>query len=161
MAAMREAFRKRGYDNRDFKQGEIYLIRDEEIHFPDEKFTGRTKHNERPVVILTDHDINSDPTYPLILVAPLSHKLEWKREIDLEVGAPAEQVQQSSLVRLGLIQPVCKVDLHGPVGRLSSEKVDEMVALLIEMLGVDLQHDQVPSGQRGEENEKLLESDRA
>ncbi len=156
---MRAAFRRGGFDNRDFKQGEIYLVGDEEIHFPDEKFTGRTRHDDRPVVVVTNHPSSGDPTYPLVLVAPLSHRVEFKREVDLEVLASAEHVEQDSLIRLGLIQPVCKVDLRGPVARLSSGKVDEMLALVIEMLGVDLQQDQEDTATAGEEDETALEPD--
>ncbi|RKO65683.1 type II toxin-antitoxin system PemK/MazF family toxin [Desulfofundulus salinus] len=138
MYNLRAALKKAGIDNRRFEQGEIYLVGDEEVKIPDDKITNRTFHNTRPVVIVYNHPTNWDPLYPIIVAAPLSHEITRKRETDLEVFASEDGVECDCLLRLGLIQPFLKCDLHGPKGKLSERRIEQMLALLLHLLGVDM-----------------------
>ncbi|MGE5483700.1 MAG: type II toxin-antitoxin system PemK/MazF family toxin [Ignavibacteriales bacterium] len=140
MQSIEAQFKRLGIDRRSFRQGEIYIVKDKDVQIPDSKFTktGRVFHENRPVVIVYDHLYNSEPTYPLVVVAPLSHDTTRKRVCDLELFAARDGVDQDCLLRLGLIQPLCKVDLEGPAGRLDATTIDKMLALLVHLLGVSL-----------------------
>ncbi len=127
-----------GIETRAFEQGEIYIAEDSDVKIPDEKITGRTLHPNRPVVIVTNHDCNSDPFFPTILAAPLSHDVTKKRETDLEIFAATDGVSQDCLLRLGLTQPFLKIDLKGPRGKLPTERITQMLALYLHMLGVSM-----------------------
>jgi len=134
-----DALKAQGIDSRTFEQGAVYLASDSDVKIPDEKLTGRTLHEIRPVVIVSNHPSNRNPLYPTVLAAPLSHDTSRKRDTDLEVTAAEDNVDQDSLLRLGLIQPFLKVDLKGPVAQLSQQRVEQMLALLLHMLGVDME----------------------
>lgn len=139
MSSISNFFREKGIDTRAFEQGEVYIARDIEVKIPDEKLTGRTNHDKRPVVILYNHSTNSNPLYPIVVAAPLSHKITRKRESDLEVFAEKDGLEQDSLLRLGLAQPFLKIDLEGPVAKISDERIEQMLALLLHLLGVDME----------------------
>lgn len=123
----------------EFEQGQVYIAADEDVSIPDEKLSGRTVHPNRPVVVVTNHPSNEQPLYPTVLCAPLSHDISRKRDTDLVVTAEDDGVNQDSLLRLGLMQPFLKVDLKGPVATLSSDRIDQMLALILHMLGVDME----------------------
>jgi len=138
MSLLGDRLKKAGIDKRSFEQGEIYLAKDPDVKIPDSTLTGRTFHNKRPVVIVFSCVVNKEPLYPVVVAAPLSHDVSRKRAIDLEITAEGSGADSDSLLRLGLIQPFLKIDLEGPVGKLASQQVDQMVGLLIELSGVDL-----------------------
>lgn len=135
---LRELFKGNGIDNREFKQGQIFLAVDSEVKIPDEKFTGRTLHEERAVVILYNTSDNSNPLALTVLAAPLSSQTQYKREVDLLLYEE-DGVKRESLLRLGLTQPFCKIDLKGPVGTLTEEAIDRMIALQLHLMGVSLE----------------------
>lgn len=43
------------------------------------------------------------------------------------------------VLRLGLIQPFLKIDLQGPEGKLSEHRIEQMLALLLHLIGVDME----------------------
>jgi len=134
-----EAIRKSGLDPRQFEQGQIFIAKDPDVKIPDTKITGRNTHTGRPVVIITNHSINSSPCHPCVLAAPLSHDITKKRECDLEVFAATDEVEKDCLLRLGLAQPFLKVDLDGPKGKLSEDRIHQMLALFLHLLGVSME----------------------
>lgn len=123
--------------HKSFEQGQIYLVKDLDVKIPDT--APRTLHPKRPVVILHSCSLNSNPAHPRVLAAPLSTRTDLKRECDLELRAPQDGVKVDSLLRLDLAQPFLKEDLEGPVGVLSEEAVEQMIALQLHLLGVDLE----------------------
>lgn len=146
MSGIADQFRSKGIGCRSFQQGEIYLAVDKEVKMPDEKIFGREFHDKRPVVILFDHLTNNQPTFPTVVAVPLSHNVTKKRDSDLFVPASDSGVKYDSLLRLGLIQPFLKIDLEGPVGELSEDVVDQMLALVLHMLGVDMEDSEAAVG---------------
>ena len=125
-------------DDRDFNFGEIFKIKDELINFPESLFAKRTYHESRLVVITQHCRSNSNPNIWTVNIAPLSTKIEYKRDTDLEIE-PKEgnYIEKKSLIRLGLSQPVLKVDLEGPVGRLTRDQLLALAALQIKLSGVE------------------------
>lgn len=139
MSGLSSALKASGIDPRVFEQGEVYLAVDSDVKIPDEAITGRTTHPKRPVVIVYNHSTNQNPLYPVVMAAPLSHDTSKKRETDLEVFAREDGVVSDSLLRLGLIQPFLKVDLEGPVAKLSEQRIIQMLSLILHLLGVDME----------------------
>lgn len=125
-------------DDREFAYGEIFKIKDDLIYFPEALFAKRTYHGSRLVVITQHCRSNSNPNVWTVNVAPLSTKIEYKRDTDLEIN-PEEgnYIDKTSLIRLGLSQPVLKVDLEGPVGRLTREQLLALTALQIKLSGIE------------------------
>ncbi|MCL6480053.1 MAG: type II toxin-antitoxin system PemK/MazF family toxin [Peptococcaceae bacterium] len=129
-----------GRDEREFRQGEIFLVKDELINIPDTflDLRGRAYHRRRPVVILYDIPSNINPNSYTVIAAPASHRTDMKRETDLICPKSEGGFKQDSIIRLGLIQPFLKIDLEGPVGRLPEKQLLDLVALMLYLLGVDL-----------------------
>ncbi|OPX89564.1 MAG: hypothetical protein A4E53_01487 [Pelotomaculum sp. PtaB.Bin104] len=132
-----------GRDEREFKQGEIFLVKDELVNIPDTflDLRGREYHR-RPVVILYDISSNANPNSFTVITAPASHRTDLKRESDLICLKSKEGFKRDSLIRLGLIQPFLKVDLDGPVGRLPDDQLLNLIALMLYLLGVDLRNNE-------------------
>jgi len=127
------------YDAREFEVGEVYYIKDELIGIPniDRTTVNREIHPGRRVVIAHNSYLNAVPTWPLIHVAPLSHRVDLMRETDIEVTTAPEDgnaVAIDSVIQLALVQPVLKVDLERKVGQLSREKIAEMLDLQEQIL---------------------------
>lgn len=127
------------FDIREFEVGEVYYIKDELVSIPDADRTTmrRRAHEGRRVVIAHNNYLNADPTWPLIHIAPLSHRVDLLKETDIEVTddpKDGDGVSENSIIRLALVQPVLKVDLERLVGKLSRDKITEMLALQEDML---------------------------
>lgn len=120
--------------DRPFEQGQIYLVKDTNVKIPDT--TPRGYHNTRPVVILHCCSLNSNPAWPRVHAAPLSSRTDLKRECDLELRAGVDGVERDCLLRLDLAQPFLKDDLVGPVGVLSEDAIERMIALQLHLMGV-------------------------
>lgn len=129
-------------DDREFQFGEIYLIKDDLIYFPESLFVGRTFHEVRPVVITYHSSTNRNKHIWTINIAPISSQVDFRRDTDLPIDpVPGNHIDRKSLIRLGLSQPVLKVDLDGPVGTLSRQQKLQLAALQMKLAGVV-----VPSG---------------
>jgi hypothetical protein len=129
-------------DDREFNYGEIYLIKDDLINFPESLFVGRTFHEVRPVVVTYHSVTNQNKRIWTINVAPISTQVDFRRDTDLLID-PAEgnYINRTSLIRLGLSQPVLKVDLEGPVGSLTRSQKLQLAALQMKLAGIV-----IPSG---------------
>lgn len=131
--------RKDIIDEREFHIGEIYKINDQLISLPaiDRLEKDRLIHEERWVVVVHSYEENINPLCPVVTVAPLSHRIDLKRPYDLPVFKDQDDVKTDSLVQLKLLQPVLKVDLGEFIGSLSEEKIEEMIAIQLLMIGID------------------------
>ncbi|MCF8567810.1 hydrogenase [Alicyclobacillus tolerans] len=127
-------------DSREFKYGEIYLVKDEEVHFPESKHTSsRTFHGKRMVCIIHHCLSNLNKYIWTTNAAPFSTQLHMKRDTDLEVTPqPGNYINRTSLIRLGAAQPFLKIDLEGPVGQLTTEQLQELAYLQVALAGIDL-----------------------
>lgn len=129
-----------GRDDREFRQGEIFLVKDELVNIPDTflDLRGRTYHRRRPVVIIYDASSNANPNSYTVIAAPVSHRIDMKRETDLICPQREGGFKQDSVIRLGLLQPFLKIDLDGPVGRSPDNQLINLTALMLYLLGIDL-----------------------
>lgn len=93
-------------------------------------------HENRPVVVLqTDLD-NSNPTYRIVLVAPISHKVQFKDDKDVELTAGQGGLPRNSLVQLGLIQSILKIELGTLIGKLDPITMSDIDAVTAANLGL-------------------------
>lgn len=124
-------------DERRFLFGEIYEVKDELVNFPEGEFTPRNFHSVRYVVITQHCNSNLNKHIWTLNAAPLSSKIEYKRDTDLEI-TPAEgnYINRKSLIRLGSSQPFLKVDLSGPVGKLTEMQMKQLAALQLKLTGL-------------------------
>jgi len=126
-------------DDRAFAYGEIYKIKDELINFPEAIFVGRTYHEIRFVVVTQHCRSNSNRNIWIVNVAPISSQVDYKRDTDLEIE-PREgnYIDRVSLIRLGHSQPVLKIDLDGPIGKLPRDQLLNLTALQMKLAGIKI-----------------------
>jgi len=141
-----DALKRAGIAARKIERGQIYVVRDDIIVLPRERLpreTKRTVHEHRLVLILqTDLD-NSDPPYLFALVAPLSHRVEFQDERDYALKANQGGLDQDSVVHLGLVQPILKIDLEqDAIGKLDALTMNDIDAILAANLGLIERHSQ-------------------
>lgn len=121
-------------------RGEIYLVKEAAIQFPKERLPGAPpprRHQRRPVIVLQCDEDNHNPTYPIVLVAPLSSRVDLKSRQDFLIRAGEARLKTDSIIMLGLIQPVLRHDLEdNPLGRFNPARMEEITAMLLCNLGV-------------------------
>jgi len=121
------------------RPGEIYLVKDECIQIPETRLAGqkRKKHEYRPVLVIQCKEDAQDRICVTTIIAPFSHRVKLKRAQDLELSCQETGLERDSIVRLGLIQPILKVELSGkPKGRLPKERMEEVLALVARNIGI-------------------------
>lgn len=129
-------------DERCFEIGEIYYINDSLINIPNIdrlKDGSRKIHEGRMVVIVHHNEQNYNKFCPVVAVAPLSSRIDLKRPFDLIVNKDDVDgnLKYDSIIQLQLIQPVLKVDLERCIGRLKEYKIEELIAMQLEMIGIE------------------------
>lgn len=122
--------------DREFRQGQIYLVDDQTVVIPDT--VPREYKNKRPVVILYNHELNANPLFPRVVAAPMSTRIDLKRITDLELE-PSDGVAFRCLLRLDLVQPFLKDQLEGPISSLREDAIDKMLALAALLLGISME----------------------
>lgn len=137
---LRDALERIGITGKHIERGEIYLVPDKLIVIPGERIPsrpGRTVHEQRPVLILQTNADNAEPLYPIVLVAPLSHRVELKGEQDYRLKAGQGGLNRDSIVHLGLVQPILKTNLQGDaIGKLDTLAMNDIDAILAANLGL-------------------------
>lgn len=129
-------------DERCFEIGQIYYIKDALINIPNIdrlEDNSRKIHPGRMVVVVHNHEQNYNKFCPIIEIAPLSHRIDLKRPFDLILNRDDVNgsLKCDSIIQLQLIQPVCKADLERCIGRLKEYKIEELIAMQIDMLGME------------------------
>jgi len=136
---LEDALLRSGLTGRTITRGEIYWTQDDVIVFPTQRLPNepeRTMHEGRPIVVLqTDLD-NSNPAYRIVLVAPISHRVQFKDDKDVKLTAGQGGLPQDSLVHLGLIQPILKTELGRLIGKLDPITMSDMDAVAAANLGL-------------------------
>ncbi|RHW31490.1 hydrogenase [Neobacillus notoginsengisoli] len=124
-------------DEREFKYGEIYRIKDSLVDFPESQIVQRTYHWKRLLVITQHCNSNYDKNIWTLNAAPCSSQINMKRDTDLEIEpATGNYINKKTLIRLGTAQPFLKIDLEGPIGELTTDQKKMMAALQVKLAGV-------------------------
>lgn len=127
-------------DSREFAYGEIWKLRDELIRLlPSDRVLGsRNIYPSRTVVIVQNCLENNDEESLIIEVAPLTTTIKYLQKFDVLLLPDKDGVKQECMVQVQLSQPVLKKDLFEKVGEISSEKKEEIAAIKLNLLGIDL-----------------------
>lgn len=137
--SIRDAFQRIGVKAKRVRPGEVYLVKDELISIPETRLPGekRERHEYRPVLVIQCEEDAQDRFCRITIIAPFSHRVDLKRTQDLELRHEDTGLDHDSILRLGLIQPILKVELsRKPVGRLSGERVEQVLALVARNVGM-------------------------
>jgi hypothetical protein len=127
-------------DDRIFEYGQIWKIRDGLIKIPDaDRLNMRDEHFCRCVIIIDNNEKNIDESFPIITVAPISHRVDCIREFDIELSKDDDQVQEDSIVRLSLSQPVLKKDLFVCEGLISEDARDSILEAILSKFGFNIE----------------------
>lgn len=135
--AIEKALEGAGISGEIIKRGDIWTISDSIITFPTDRLpkSKRTTHEQRPVLILScDEDLTK--VRPLTaIISPVSTVID-KMVTDFRLAAGMGGLKEDSMVRLGLIQPILKIDLKQKIGSLEQTILDQVMTVLLCNLGV-------------------------
>jgi mRNA-degrading endonuclease toxin of MazEF toxin-antitoxin module len=123
--SLKDAFAKAGiYPT--INPGEVWKASDSSISLID-KLT-RHWHEERYCVILSNKEMCSDPEWPLVLIAPLTHQLYPKPKPDLIIDTTDKNgLEVKSRLILSQIQTIRKTDLQQRLGEISISKWEQVM----------------------------------
>ncbi len=113
--------------------GDIYLVQDNDVVIPERKAHDRHLHpHGRTCVILSNNLFCEDPFYPIVSIAPTTHRVDIKDASDFPIQ-PNENngLRSESLVLLGHIQPVRKRSLFRKLGSLTPAEWEAMTLHLV------------------------------
>ena len=133
-----DVFKKSGISSAEIHQGEVWRIPDNLLSFPEDRLPKpkRTKHIFRSVVILSAEEDCQDPTHITLLVAPLSTKTKIKKRTDFLIKKEEGKLKADSVVRLGVIFAILKVELIKRECLLSAKIFEKVQAVLLTNLGI-------------------------
>ncbi|MFD1416008.1 type II toxin-antitoxin system PemK/MazF family toxin [Oceanobacillus jeddahense] len=107
-------------DEREFQFGDVWKVDDRDVSIPQiDKLNSRSIHKERWVVVVSNNSENTHPLCPIVTVAPLSHRTDLKRTLDLDIYRDSDNVKVDCVLQLKLSQPILKVDLFEYQGSIS------------------------------------------
>lgn len=143
MSSSNYASREQLKDTRMFSFGSIWKINDFDVHIPqvDKVGSKRTRHSERWVVVISNNNENFHPLCPIVTVAPLSSRVDLKKQHDLELNTSDDNVAVNCLLQLKLMQPILKVDLYDNKGEISEEAKVETQVLLEDFFGLSFEEE--------------------
>ena len=81
---------------------------------------------------------NNDENSIIIEVAPLTTTTKYLQKFDVLLLRDKDGVKQDCMVQVQLSQPVLKKDLFKKVAEISPEKKEEIAAVKLNLLGIDL-----------------------
>jgi mRNA-degrading endonuclease toxin of MazEF toxin-antitoxin module len=118
--------------------GDVCIAEDASIVIPETPDEKRKLHPKgRTCVILSSAIVCNKVTHPILSVAPTTHRIDRKDITDFELlPTPQNGLKVESLVMLGHVQPIRKVDVFKKIGELSSGEWDLLQAHLLQILGI-------------------------
>lgn len=132
-------------DNREFVFGEIWKLRDELIRLlPSDRVVSKRKlHPSRTVIVVQNCLENNDEDSLIVRVAPITSTIQFFGKFDVLLYPNEEDIKKDDVLtkcmaQIHLVQPVLKKDMYEKVGEISVEKKEEIAAIKLELLGINL-----------------------
>ncbi|MCM3761020.1 type II toxin-antitoxin system PemK/MazF family toxin [Alkalihalobacillus oceani] len=132
-------------DSREFSFGDIWKLRDELITLlPTDRIDGKRKlYPSRTVVVVQNCLENNDEESLIIEVAPLTTTTRFLQKFDVllhpnEGEKERDNVKEECMAQIHLSQPMLKKDMYEKVGEISTEKKEEIAAIKLNLLGIDI-----------------------
>jgi mRNA-degrading endonuclease toxin of MazEF toxin-antitoxin module len=136
---MRQAFAKVAKPNGVFA-GQIYLVPDALLTFADPDPARRTRHPNRPVLVVQGDDHGHNHRCRSVLVMPLSHDTQNQRPWEDVIEESETPLSEPSVVKVHLIQPIPRealLDDSRWVGDLDEYVLARIMAHLVTNLSLD------------------------
>ena len=128
---LKSALRKVGLAKVEFGPGDVCIVKDGVIRFPDDE-ENRKYHPTRSVIILSNNFLSTTITYPLVTIAPTSHVLKWKNAAEIVVSpTDANGLTYESRIMLGHILPLIKTDIEKKIGELSFDDWENLMERVV------------------------------
>lgn len=128
-------FKELGISPKEFKSGQIWVLRDVEVLFPTRPKETIELDKTRMVLIVQSEVHNLDPLYPCVLAAPITTDTQ-KSRLCVSLDAGNGNLRRDSLLKLGFIQPILKIDLQRKIGDVTEETLLEIQDQLAENFGI-------------------------
>ncbi|NLC67661.1 MAG: type II toxin-antitoxin system PemK/MazF family toxin [Clostridiaceae bacterium] len=132
-------------DNREFVFGEIWKLRDELIRLlPSDRVVSKRKlYPSRTVIVVQNCLENNDEDSLIVRVAPITSTIQFFGKFDVLLYPNEEDIKKDDVLtkcmaQIHLVQPVLKKDMYEKVGEISVEKKEEIAAIKLELLGINL-----------------------
>jgi len=113
------------------RRGDVYVA-----HFAAFPHEEGGPGKERPVVVVQNDEDKENPTYPLVIVVPVStQKVDrvYKQDVLLPKGSGGLSADSKALV--GIVRTVQKADLVRRLGRLPKVRLEEINLKLLRQMG--------------------------
>lgn len=115
--------------------GGVYLVSDNCLTLPPER--AREIHEtRRPFLVLSGPAHNGDPDWPVVLGCPLSSSTSWRTGLCVKIAAGEAGSDRKTWVRIPALQPLMRSDLQDLQGTLSTERLEEVQARVLEYMGL-------------------------
>ncbi len=110
--------------------GDVCVVADKAVVIPEAK--NRDWHETRTCVVLSNDTLCADVFTPIVTIAPTSSRIDLKGYSDFFLANTRENgLSVDSLVMLGHVQPVRKIDLVKKIGYLTLDEWERMLAHLL------------------------------
>ncbi len=108
-------------------------MKDRQLSFP-HNVLNRKVHESRLAVVLSNDTLCASASDPLIVIVPMTHRIDVQLKTDVVIRRTAENgLDSDSLAQLHLIQPLLKGEVLSRVGMLSPNDWDNLLAQFIWM----------------------------
>jgi mRNA-degrading endonuclease toxin of MazEF toxin-antitoxin module len=118
-----------GLSRLNISPGDVFIADDKAVVIPRSvKSSPRKYHEVRTCVVMSNNVLCSDLSYPIVSIAPTTHLVNLKTQADFPIlPNKGNGLDLPSLVMLGHIQPVRKVDLRRKIGSLSLDEWERLL----------------------------------
>lgn len=129
---IKEKFAKLKLSPISFQSGAIYMTNDLNILMP-----GRDTIVDKPrmVVVIGNNDQLNNPILPIVTCMPVTTVMNQSEQC-LPVCAGNGGLDKDSVIKVGMMQPILKVDLSHYIGTLDIETQEEIKATVLMNLGI-------------------------
>jgi mRNA-degrading endonuclease toxin of MazEF toxin-antitoxin module len=132
---IREQFAELVVSSTTFQAGGIYLTNDQNVLFPSRP-KDKIKDKPRMGVVLGKREQLEDPLYPTVFFIPITTSLVESPQC-FPVKAGTGNLNEDSLIKAGMIQPILKADILHKIGQMDGEILDQLKAQVFVNLGLD------------------------
>ncbi|WP_257643206.1 type II toxin-antitoxin system PemK/MazF family toxin [Micrococcus luteus] len=130
------------------RPGDIFYVTDVSLSLPPED--DREVHaSRRPCLILSCEEKNSQPGWPILLIAPISSSTNRRTQYCVKLGAGEANLPRKCWVRVPAVQPLAKDDISDYLGSISQARLEEVQAGLMMYMGIDLASTEEELGSAG------------
>lgn len=119
--------------------GQLWWLPDELVTFADADPGFRTRHRQRPIIVMQGDDVARNRDCATVLFLPLSSKVNRKEEWEEVLRVEDSPLDEPSVVKLQLIQPVERATLTSKgqfVGEIDAAMLQRIRFHLIFNLGI-------------------------